>query len=164
MLFRLFQVHSSNTQLFCWLIAVKTCLANDVTGGKSDCSFSAWLRGTFTSCKKHMQKCTQPYYDLLTQFRLVAHTCICIAIQTGNLCALCISIAKRGRKKLSQPSKTEIGNEWVLLESYRWKRERKKEKRSRTRPVLCWWDISKYSGNEPCRGNPVQHSQSSRDS
>lgn len=82
-----------------------------------------------------MQTCTQPYYDLLTQFKLVVHTCICIAIQSGNLCSLCISKAKRGRKRLSQPPKTEIGCKWVY---WNLTGEREKAKmRKGAGPGLC---------------------------
>lgn len=97
---------------------------------------------------------------------MVVHTCICIAIQSGNLRALCIFIAKRGWKKKSHPPKTRIQRkrQWMCFTGILQVWERKQEKRSRTGPVRCWWDISKYFGSEPCRGNTVEHAQSSRDS
>lgn len=75
---------------------------------------------------------------------MVVHTCICIAIQSGNLRALCIFIAKRGRKKKTHPPKTGIQRkrQWICFTGILQVRKRKQEKRSRTRPVLCWWDIS----------------------
>lgn len=75
---------------------------------------------------------------------MVVHTCICIAIQSGNLRALCIFIAKRGRKKKSHPPKTGIQRkrQWMCFTGILQVWERKQEKRSRTGPVLCWWDIS----------------------
>lgn len=79
----------------------------------------------------------------------VVHTCICITIQSGNLHALCIFIAKRGRKKKSHPPKTGIQRkrQWMCFTGIIQVWNRKQEKRSRTGPVLWWWDISTLAVN-----------------
>ncbi len=96
--------------------------------------------------------CKRIYNPTMTSWlnsNISVDTCICITIQSGNLHALYIFIAKRCRKKKSHPPKTGIQRkrQWMCFTGIIQVWKRKKEKRSRTGPVLWWWDISTLAVN-----------------